>query len=77
MTTEHGTGASSVKISTTAKGLAQPEIKVYDPHVGGDFGSMAEYEAHLQEIGRMAADLRVIVIARIRENGGRVVGDGE
>jgi hypothetical protein len=65
--------ASSVEIATNAKGLAQVKVKVYNPF--SDVESMEEFEIQLGNLADIAVRLRQYAIEKVREEGGKVVGD--
>ena len=70
-----GSGASSVKITTTAKGLANVEVKVYDPNTNYVYDTPEKYGEHLFILNSMATDMRRDAIEKLHRDGVAVVGD--
>lgn len=75
MTMQEQTGAaSSIEIATNAKGLAQIKVKIYNPFEN-DVESIQELEIQLGNLADIAVRVRQYTIEKVREEGGKVVGD--
>ena len=69
MTMQEQTGAaSSIEIATNAKGLAQIKVKIYNPFEN-------DVEIQLGNLADIAVRVRQYTIEKVREEGGKVVGD--
>jgi hypothetical protein len=66
--------ASSIEIATNAKGLAQIKVKIYNPFEN-DVESIQELEIQLGNLADIAVRVRQYTIEKVREEGGKVVGD--
>jgi hypothetical protein len=74
MTTE-GSGSSSIKITTSAKGVANVEVKVYDPDPGQVYDTPESYGQHLLMLNSFATDMRRDAIEKLHRDGVQVAGD--
>ena len=73
--TMEGSGSSSVKITHNAKGVANVEVKVYDPNTAYTYSTPEEYGEHLKMLTSMAVDMRRDAIEKLHRDGVEVAGD--
>ena len=72
--TMEGSGSSSVKITHNAKGVANVEVKVYDPNTAYTYSTPEEYGEHLKMLTSMAVDMRRDAIEKLQRDGVEVAG---